>query len=54
MSMPISNDMELSDFDHQQHTYLCHAKNLEDDDMIKMELIKIGTKMAGSPDWMKK
>ena len=42
----ISDDMELSNFGNQKHTYLCHAKELHDDDMIKKELLKIGAKMA--------
>ena len=35
----ISDDMELSDFGNQQHIYLCHAKELHDNDRIKKELL---------------
>ena len=46
--------MELSDFGNQQHTYLCHAKELQDNDMIKKELLKIGAKMVVCSVWMNK
>ena len=48
----ISDDMELSDFGNQQHTYLCHAKELPDNDMIKKEIQTIGAKMAVQGVWM--
>ena len=46
--------MELIDYCHQNHSYLCHSKSVEKNDMIHIELVKIGTKMHSDPHWMKK
>ena len=51
---PINDDMELIDYCHQNHSYLCHSNEVEKNDMIHIELVKIGTKMHSDPHWLRK
>ena len=50
----INDDMELIDYCHQNHSYLCYSNQVKKNDMIYIELIKIGRKMNSEPPWVKK